>query len=214
MAIFGAPVNEASFSFRTPESFLDPNQGLGGLQRSGLATNRRFDSIEQAGRRGTEMVFATSVFSGFEWGGLICRQSEKYVWSRIVTDGDAGRVTLWDNPNLTQAQRDNLPQCAPYANSMPVGAFHAHPPPPAGQPYPSGFPPGSPLPNDLNTASLRPEVVFFVGTPVGNGGKGMLQFKYQAVLIPDGQGGSVHSARYNTFKWVGDHWVPFTDFNQ
>ena len=142
----------------------------------------------------------------WEWGGVICQQGVRFTFSRIVTNHSNGQVRTVEQPGLSQEQLDALPTCAPYANSAPVGAFHLHVDAPTGQQHPSGFGPGSTiLPNDLHTASLRPDLTFFALTPGGPPPRRTIAFMYQAQQV-----GSIWTAYNNTFKWTNNQWALFT----
>jgi hypothetical protein len=94
----------------------------------------------------------------------------------------------------------------------PVGAFHFHTMNIAGQKFPSGYGPSPGIPNDLNTAALRPGLTFFVQTPVEGDASytRTLRYMYQAQQVgTDSNGDPIWNAYYNTFKWVNRQWVHF-----
>jgi hypothetical protein len=195
------PLDEALTSFRF----------LGGVGTSQNAPGLRqgSESIAGAALAAFDFVYDFTNRTPWEWGGVICQQGTRYTFSRIVTNNDAGGVRTVEEPGLTQEQLNALPTCAPYAIGTPVGAFHLHTA--QGQPYPSGFGPGGTIiPNDLNTAKLRPEITFFALTPGGPPPKRTNTFMYQAQQVPDGQGGVTWSAYNNTFIWVNSQWMLFT----
>lgn len=114
---------------------------------------------------------------------------------------------------MTAEEIAPLPSCGLQGPMQPVGAFHFHVMDMSGQPYPSGYgPSGTVIPNDLNTAKMRPELGFFAQTPVEGDPtySRTARFWYQAQQIGvDSQGQPIWSADNNTLKWENRQWVLF-----
>jgi hypothetical protein len=141
VSMYGKPVDEARFSFELAHTFLDPSQDLGGRQSNGVAHDQRFATRELAALSALEFIYPTSANTNWEYGGLICQDAGRFVWSPIVTSESQNEVFISDN------------LCP--ADAM-AARFHTHPP--LESPGPSG--------GDTQNANSYPMLPFYLMAPV------------------------------------------------
>ena len=171
-ARLGPPVDPPVFSHRVE----------GGNPRQSSAPELlSFVSPDQASLKALDFVEPISATSGVEWGGKICKQGNRYLFSRFVTSHIQNSV-----------QVDQLAHCEPDAT---WGRFHTHPPLELAQPSA----------DDLSNANARPDLVFYLLAPIPNSPVfppiSNHRLRYRAV--PN------RPANDNTCERVGQTWQPY-----
>lgn len=156
-----------------------------GNRLGGNAPAPWYGNPETAALAALDFIYPITQVTGWEYGGLICRQSQqdRYVWTPFVTSEDAGRVDI-----------EGRVSCARIGTR--VARYHTHPF--GGEVFPSGFV-NPTLPNDIANANASPDVVFYLKSPNPSAGTyATHEIKYQKA-----QG--VTTARNNVFELSGDY---------
>lgn len=122
-ARFSLPLNESATRFGV----------LGTGQQAPRATT--FANREIAALIALEFVYPTSANTNSEYGGLVCREGNGFMWSRLVTDEDQGSVTVPDNLCETGTM---------------AARFHTHPPKELDRPSGGDYPRADQIPNMPN----------------------------------------------------------------
>ena len=142
------PLNEATVSFNSGSATLQNAPG----ERSSATRNEAVIAV-------FDWIFTEPLASGaakFEYGGLICKDGNRFRWSEIRTDQIQDQVTVPDT------------LCPPGTI-----AAHYHTHPPLESPVPSGndrsdLNPPQPLGGDYNNARTHPGIPYYLRAPIPN----------------------------------------------
>ena len=176
------PLSEAHTSFMAAGAGSPPGQNS---PRSLI-----YDDESTAARDALAFIYPASAYRGWEFGGLICQQGSKYLWSRFVTSESQSSV---DTEALTT--------CAPY--SLATARIHTHPP--KESPEQSGFRCSACGQNDTTNADARPGLTFYLMAPKVDGHEPPIATHYLRYRMIAG----VPSSRNNTFEFVNGIWATY-----
>ena len=161
-----------------------------GDMRSANCMTRWFRTMDQAAFEALKYMREWTELSAWEWGGFICQQGEHYLTSRVVTSRSASSVDIFAQTT-----------CSPYGTA--VGQYHTHRL--LGNPDPSGFVPGTTVPNDISIADNHPELVFYLGAPKPDGYFPPRTTHVLSFQRPN-QGSS---SRDSVLEWSSGGWVAY-----
>jgi hypothetical protein len=158
----------------------------GGNAQGQNAPRLWYQDAETAALAALDFIFPFAAGQGVEWGGLICAQDGgRYLWSRLVTSHLAESVDVF-----------GLTQCAPYGTA--VANYHTHTL--TGEAFPSGFLPGTALPNDAETADAHPELTFDLKARRENSPPQVTHIlRYRKTVDRD--------SRDNVYRWENGEWI-------
>jgi hypothetical protein len=119
-----------------------------------------FDTYEKAALAALDDVYKWSRVTEWEWGGLICEQGTKFLWSGHVTEQNQSQVNV--------AALASCNRFGPLGRA--VARYHTHPPKEE-NPLPS--------PGDLTNANEEPSIAFYLRAAVGPASAATLIWKYR-----------------------------------
>jgi hypothetical protein len=124
----------------------DASEGLSAMSQPQGDGNRNapkahFDSFEEAALAALDLIYPYS--AQWEWGGLICQQGARFLWSRFVTDRQQSEVNIDAQVSCNQF--------GPFG--VDVAQFHTHPPVETNV---------VPSPGDFANANAKPDRTFYL----------------------------------------------------